>query len=163
MKWENLTKEIQDKMLEYQVQQGNPRNPVVFINNIKASRPQEGFTWHRTPEGQHFWDNIISGNISRFYKKYPKTTYPKVMRVSDYPITSNNKGFKRVVFMEKKGHYLAWDGAETIKDAEKVLTVSSWKFAKDIESEDEIVELTLDDISKGKGVGVDPSKIRIKK
>lgn len=43
----------------------------------------------------------------------------------------------------------------------KVLSIEHGKKVKDIE-EPQIVELTIKDISEGKGVGVDPKLIRIK-
>ena len=61
--------------------------------------------------------------------------YPKVMMVSDCPITKGNKGKQRVVFMEKMGKYLAWFNVETIEDAEKEMMTTSWKFAVDVPKE----------------------------
>lgn len=87
--------------------------------------------------------------------------YPKVMIVSNLPFPSNFE-YKRVVFMEKNNMYLAWQQVETLKDAETVTLLNNWKYAKDIE-EEQIVELTIQDISDGKGVGIKPDLIRIKK
>ena len=61
--------------------------------------------------------------------------YPKVMMVSDFPITKGNKGKQRVVFMEKMGKYLAWANAETIEDAEKQVESYTWKYAADVPKE----------------------------
>ena len=61
--------------------------------------------------------------------------YPKVMMVSNYPITKGNNGKKRVVFMEKQGTYLAWANAETIEAAEKETCIALWKFAVDVPKE----------------------------
>lgn len=61
--------------------------------------------------------------------------YPKVMWVSDYEDFSWQS--KRVVFMEKNGKFLSWANVETIEDAENVLDVVRWDYAKDIESEEE--------------------------
>jgi len=88
--------------------------------------------------------------------------YPKVMEVS------NNNGIswcKRVVFMEKNGEFIAWSAAETLEGAEKKTETASWRQAREIEVpvEPQIVELTIQDISDGKGVGVNPELIRIKK
>lgn len=87
--------------------------------------------------------------------------YPKVMMVSNYPINNTNVGKPRVVFMEKNGQYIAWANALTLKDTERVYNTFSWSYAKDIEKS--IVELTIEDISKGKGIGIPPELIRIKK
>lgn len=81
--------------------------------------------------------------------------YPRVMEVS-----SDEKFWcKRVILMEKNGWYLAWNNAETLEDAEKFIAITAWKYAREIE-EDLIVEITLEEIAKLKGVSVD--KIRIK-
>ena len=55
--------------------------------------------------------------------------YPKVMMVSDFPITKGNKGKQRVVFMEKMGKYLAWANVATIEDAEKEMMTTTWNYA----------------------------------
>jgi|SRR5690625_2300756 len=56
--------------------------------------------------------------------------YPKVMEVSDYP--NFHYSVKRVVFMEKKNMFLAWDGATTLEEAEDSVKVNSWPYARDI-------------------------------
>lgn len=61
--------------------------------------------------------------------------YPKVMMVSNTFITNTNNCYKRVVFMEKQGKYLAWQYAETIEAAEKETTIASWKYAVDVPKE----------------------------
>lgn len=81
--------------------------------------------------------------------------YPKVMWVWDY---DENKAFKRVVFMEKNNHYLAWVNVKTIKDAEKEIMVTAWRNAKDIEHE--VIEVTLEEIAELKGCFVDQLRIK---
>ena len=139
MKWNDLPVEIQERMLECQVEQGNLRNPEVFKENITNTSKKGGFNWCDTKEGGGFWSTILSADIiDHFYTKYPKPSpYPKLMMVSSYPITYKNKGWKRVVFMEKNGKYLAWGSAETLEQAEHVAESSTWKYAKDIEPESE--------------------------
>ena len=61
--------------------------------------------------------------------------YPKVMIVSNTCITDTSRCYKRVVFMEKQGNYLAWQYAETIEAAEKETCVASWKYAVDVPKE----------------------------
>ena len=134
--WNELPKEIQDKMLEHQVAQGNGRNPEVFICNTTLNKKEKGFSWDVTPEGYGFWYKILNdNNINHFYTHYPKQIYPKVMMVSYYPITNSNPGLKRVVFMEKCSKYIAWSDVETLEEAEKKLSCMSWDYAKDIEPE----------------------------
>ena len=64
-----------------------------------------------------------------------ENVYPKVMMVSDSPITKGNKGGQRVVFMEKQGKYLAWTNAETIEESEKEVQTSTWEYAVDVPKE----------------------------
>ena len=151
--------EIVEKMLEYQVLQRNPRNVKLFEINNCASSLSGGFTWDDTPEGDDFWSDVIfRKNFERFFEKYPKQAYPKVMLVSDRNSIENTH--KRVVFMEKNGKYIAWDSAKTLADAEEATSASGWKYAWNIPVKDNIIELTLEDIAKLKGVDV--NRIRIK-
>ena len=64
-----------------------------------------------------------------------ENVYPKVMLVSDCPITKGINGKKRVVFMEKLGTYLAWANAETIEESEKEVESYTWKYAVDVPKE----------------------------
>lgn len=129
MEWQDLPKEIQEKMLERQFEQKGKRDESEFIEIITG-----GFLWSDSPEGNTYWSKILSdNNISHFYTLYPKQDYPKVMMVSDYRFDNDNKGHKAVVFAKKCERYIAWD-CETIEDAERTTYTSTWKYAKDIES-----------------------------
>ena len=64
-----------------------------------------------------------------------ENVYPKVMMVSDCPITKGNKGKQRVVFMEKMGKYLAWTNVETIEESENEVQTMTWKYAVDVPKE----------------------------
>ena len=140
--------EVVEKMLEHQVNQGFKRDITVFETWKCASH--QGFCWEDTIEGKAFWKKVIDKEkFDLFFERYPKNTYPKVMMVSTYPITENNKGVTRVVFMEKNGKYLAWIDATTLDQAKKETGTTAWRYAKDIESSN-IIELTFEDISKGK-------------
>ena len=73
IKFKDLPVEIQERMLDEQVRQGNPRNADVFEKNTKADAKQGGFTWWASVEGHDFWSDIIlRGDIAVFYEKYPK-------------------------------------------------------------------------------------------
>ena len=74
----------------------------------------------------------IGGEIIELPKE---NVYPKVMMVSDCPITKGNNGKQRVVFMEKLGTYLAWANAETIEESEKEVESYTWKYAVDVPKE----------------------------
>ena len=68
----DFPKEVVEKMLEYQVAQGNPKDVSVFeINRIACIN---GFNWKETEEGGSFWDNvIINHNFERFFEEYQKS------------------------------------------------------------------------------------------
>ena len=72
----------------------------------------------------------IGGEIIELPKE---NVYPKVMMVSNCPITKGCK--KRVVFMEKMGKYLAWTTAETIEESEKEVELCTWEYAVDVPKE----------------------------
>ena len=66
--------EIVEKMLDYQVKQGNKRDITVFEEDKIASICDKGFTWALTEEGSGFWGSIIrERNFNLFFEKYPKT------------------------------------------------------------------------------------------
>lgn len=107
---EGFPQEIVEAMLDEQVRQGNKRDVTVFEHDRTSGRSRRGFTWSLSADGQTFWLRVIENKrFDIFFDKYPKKTaeYPKVMLVSDYPISKNNPGVKRVVFMKKNGRYLA--------------------------------------------------------
>lgn len=126
-------REIVERMLKCQIEQGNKEDISVFEENNCTDRRHGGFTWENTSEGHAFWAEIlIYGKLDTFFKKYPKTSqYPKVMMVGNsYPLIHT-----RVVFMEKCGKFIAWENAQTLKKAEEICTTCSWKYAEDIKPE----------------------------
>ena len=73
IQFNDLPVEIQERMLDEQVLQGNPRNADVFANGIYSPKREGGFSWAKSVEGYDFWEKIIvSGNFADFYAKYPK-------------------------------------------------------------------------------------------
>lgn len=128
--------------------------------------------YYTEEDGNHaIYYGVINGNFNNYdlatVKEYnaeiielPKENqYPKLMWVSDFP---GGVRKKRVVFMEKRGTYLSWSSAETIEESLESIHVTTWAHAEDIQ-EEVIIELTLEDISAGKGVGVPVHLLRIKK
>ena len=97
---------------------------------------------------------VIDGKFGNYTEEYvsycnaeiielpEEKTYPRVMMVS----FNSENWFRRVVFMEKCGRYLAWDNAETVEEAECTYRVASWNYAKEIEEPKEIT-ITLSDIN----------------
>ena len=165
--YDKLPVEIQERMLLEQEKQGNGRNPDIFRKNLHAGMFHEGFNWDKTDDGQHFWVSVLDGDFDCFFKRYPKKeeallkkdtkTYPRVMEVSNFEDFSNSR--IRVVFMEKNGKYFAWLRASTLEEAEKTLSIAWWDYAREVTP---IIELTAEDISAGKGVGINPELIRFK-
>ena len=129
---EGFPKEIVERMLECQVEQGNPRDVSIFEEDRDMDGRHGGFTWGKTSEGHNFWAKILMfTKLDTFFEKYPKTSYPKVMMVGNsYPLIHT-----RVVFMEKCGRFIAWENVQTLKDAEEICTSYGWKYAEDIKPE----------------------------
>lgn len=66
-------KEVVEKMLEIQVEQGNERDVRVFEKDRYASKEEGGFWWLDTIEGSDFWNRIIQHrDFNAFFIKYPK-------------------------------------------------------------------------------------------
>jgi len=73
IQFKDLPVEIQERMLDEQVRQGNKRDAEVFANGIYSPKREGGFFWAESVEGYDFWEKIIvSGNFADFYAKYPK-------------------------------------------------------------------------------------------
>ena len=100
-------------------------------------------------------------------------TFPRVMMVSDEPITKSNPGVKRVVWAYNDRFcypYFCYDAdAQTIEEASIIPKMSSmtgrfgesiWKYAQDF-VKPQIIELTLEDIAEK--FNVDVNTIRLKK
>jgi len=157
---EGFPQAVVEKMLEEQERQGNKRDVSVFERSQTADKSEGGFDW-ASAEFEGWADVMYSSNFTDFFEKYPKKhTYPKVMMVSNSPITKENTGKKRVVFMEKRGKYLAWYTATTIEEAESEIESLTWNYAKDIEEpKQEVIEVTLEQIAEAFKVDVNNLKI----
>lgn len=65
--------EVVEKMLERQVEQGNPRDVAVFEKDRWADQQAGGFDWCSSPEEDNFWEDIIEDkDFETFFKYYPK-------------------------------------------------------------------------------------------
>lgn len=66
--------EVVAKMLERQVEQGNPKNVKVFEKEIISDRSEGGFDWSDTEEDVDFWKTVImEENFDFFFEVYPKS------------------------------------------------------------------------------------------
>ena len=64
--------EVVQKMIDYQIYQGNPADIKVFQIDPCFNKKHGGFTWDETKEGRDFWDAIITWkNFNLFFQKYP--------------------------------------------------------------------------------------------
>ena len=79
-------------------------------------------------------------------------TYPRIMFVSN----DNKNWCKRVVFMEKCGGFISWVYAKTLEEAKNETLTFFWYYAKEIE----LIEVTLEEIAKWKGVSKEQIKIK---
>jgi hypothetical protein len=69
--FDKLPFEIQERMLEEQVKQGNPRDLNAFRNSIQSEF--KGFSWDEAKEGGLFWmDILMDSNVETFFEKYPR-------------------------------------------------------------------------------------------
>ena len=77
-------------------------------------------------------DNIITCSqfLPENYTVIELPEYPKVMIVSNYP--DFKQKYKRVVFIEKQGKFIAWQDAETLEEAETQVDTFTWNYAKDL-------------------------------
>ncbi len=72
----DFPKEVVEKMLEYQVAQGNLKDVGVFENRFFADYPCGGFDWQDTIEGEDFWEKVlVNRKFDVFFEKYPKKTH----------------------------------------------------------------------------------------
>ena len=80
IQFKDLPVEIQQRMLDEQVRQGNTRNEKVFEADTSAPGRDGGFVWSKSVEGYGFWKKIIvDGDFAVFYEKYPKRPALKVI------------------------------------------------------------------------------------
>jgi hypothetical protein len=67
-----LGKNIANRMMECQKEQGNIPNLDVFLNHPSAGKYEKGFTWSSTKEGHSFWFTQIQNTLTEnyLYKKW---------------------------------------------------------------------------------------------
>jgi hypothetical protein len=123
--------EVVEKMLERQVEQGNPRDVAVFEGEKLSGKYQGGFDWYSTEEGDTFWRKIIEfESFDTFFERYPKQsqkdespTFPCLMWVWD---DDENKASERVVIFKNALFWVALIGIKTIEDIDNAVGVMRW-------------------------------------
>lgn len=63
---------IAERMMHYQIEQENPPNLDVFMNNATAGSGNGGFNWCDTKEGFEFWDTLLYDKLQshHLFKKW---------------------------------------------------------------------------------------------
>ena len=97
--------------------------------------------------------NLPSHSVKEFLK--PESEYPKVMKVSMFPIKTKEQfenARTRVVFMKKNDRFIAWTDAKTIEKSEYEVATYPWCYAVDLDwqPEEEIkpLKLTMEQIAE---------------
>ena len=99
-------------------------------------------------------------HISLFAKPFNFKEQERVILVKHSEITGNIWE-QRVLITVKNGKAICYAKAKNIEEAKIEQQTVAWHNWKELEKET-IVELTIKDISEGKGVGIAPHLIRIK-
>lgn len=163
---------IVEAMIANQEKQGNPANVKVFQNKVDASYIEGGFNWTKSKEGQLFWSKVINARI------FPENIIPSTREEAkevvidttekepEYKIGEVIKpeegGIARIVIayipnIPKPYLTISKKSYEMLKNGEPLETIRVVPLA----APKKYVYLTFKDISEGKGVGVDPTLIRI--
>jgi hypothetical protein len=78
MQIKKLPKQIQNKVFEKQIEQGNKPDKETYLI---YSKNKGNFDFIGTEEGHDFWREIVKGNYDDFYKKYPKDKTPNWIKL----------------------------------------------------------------------------------
>ena len=109
-------------------------------------------------EDKNYWalyetTNLPSHSVKEFLK--PESEYPKVMKVSMFPIKTKEEfeeALTRVVFMKKIDKFIAWNKAKTIKESELQNSCVTWDYAVELdwqpEEETKPLKLTMEQIAE---------------
>ena len=80
--WDEIPLDIQEKMLENQVSQGQKEDPSVFVSDISNGISNGGFNWDDSLEGFPFWAKVIGDSrlpleqrVEWFRSRYPLPPY----------------------------------------------------------------------------------------
>ena len=97
--------------------------------------------------------DLPTHSVKEFLK--PESEYPKVMKVSMFPIKTKEQfenARTRVVFMKKNDRFIAWTDAKTIEKSEYEVATYPWSYAVDLnwqpEEETKPLKLTMEQIAE---------------
>ena len=69
----DFPRRVVQAMVDEQVRQGNPADPLVFARERTAGKDEGGFTWTESILGEHPWADIIRGEKFHLIPKREKT------------------------------------------------------------------------------------------
>ena len=84
----DFPKRVVQAMVDEQVRQGNPANPIVFAGERVAGKSQGGFTWIESALG-NYWSDIIRGKKFHLIPKREKPSLTSDIRVEPNAIIQN--------------------------------------------------------------------------
>lgn len=127
-----------------------------FPNDYAKSNGNRKYYFKHDDENIWMWGektDLPSHSVKDFIKSESK--YPKVMKVSMYPIKTKeqfeNAG-TRVVFMKKNDRFIAWTNSKTIEHSEYEVSTYAWNYAVDLdwkpEEETKPLKLTMEQIAQ---------------
>jgi len=131
-----------------------------IISNLKGDycpiecKDGRDFRFYFTREG-------IEGNEGKLPSLFKTSPFKETERVVMVRGDSEDDYVPRVLVCVKNGSAVCWFSEETIQGAKNVLTTCAWADWKEVQTTPEYVYLTVQDISEGKGVGVNPELIKI--
>ena len=109
----NFPIEIVQKMLEYQVEQGNKEDISVFQRRVSTDKSCGGFSWTKTCEGIEFWKNVIhKKQFGIFFNKFPKKSE---INTNVYFRGDHERGPEIIAALEALGgdnSYLGYEGID---------------------------------------------------
>ena len=127
-----------------------------FPNDYTKSNGNRKYYFKHDDENIWMWGektDLPTHSVKEFLK--PESEYPKVMKVSMFPIKTKeqfeNAG-TRVVFMKKNDRFIAWTNAKTIEKSEYEVATYPWSYAVDLnwqpEEETKPLKLTMEQIAE---------------
>ena len=178
----NFPIEVVTKMVEYQVKQGGASNVSVFADKRTAAEIEGGFTWDNTEEGFEFWYNVIvRRDFNMFFQKFPKEEESKIVyivgdRYIDVIAELEKRGGSNVheylgdneqwlYYIDPTTSIIEYCDTDEVYDNKLYEMLMTFYTRLEIVDEltvkeDDIVEVSMEEIAKMMGVEV--SNLRIK-
>ena len=160
---EGFPQEVVEKMLDEQVKQGNKRDVSVFEADVNSGA-YDGFDWYDTVDGYYFLAEVIDDlNFDLFFEHYPKKQmFKRGDKILVWNIHEENTE-ERIAITDVDGAIypvicVAIEDEDNFING-KQFSIVQWKYWKPIPQE-QVVELTMDEIAEKFGVDVNQLKIK---